>query len=245
MKLPNIGTFPDETVQAVKDFYDAEVISVDAQLRALFDALRTRGVLERCIVVVVADHGEEFREHGLMGHHQTLFEEVIRVPLIMLLPGHDQPVELRQRVSLTDVAPTLLDLLDIPAPPQFEGHSLRADLGLGAARARTGAPLDAPPGAVFTELIKEGTQRQRPHEHAIISDAGKLIQDVDGAHEFYDLRADPAETNPSDLVDGTREQLTASLQRFLAYTQARAAPVNQRAVDDETRERMRALGYQE
>ena len=247
MRIPNLGEFPDDTVQAVKDLYDAEVMSVDAQLRVLFEALGKRGFLDRCIVVVAADHGEEFREHGLMGHHQTLYEEVIRVPLIVLVPGHEQRVDVTELVSLTDVAPTLLDLLALPQPPEFEGHSLRRLMGLGQPAQTTRGPAAAPVagGTAFSELIKEGTQRARPHERAVITDASKLILDVDGKREFYDLRADPGETNTQGLVDGTRERLSASLQSFMDYTQQRAAPVHQRALDAETRERMRALGYQE
>ena len=245
MRIPNMGVFSDDMVQGVKDLYDAEVMSVDAQLRVAFDELGKRGFLDRCIVVVVADHGEEFREHGLMGHHQTLYEEVIRVPLIILVPGHEQRVDVTPLVSLTDVAPTLLDLLAIPQPPEFEGHSLRGLMGLGQPAQTPHGRGTLAAGGAFSELIKDGTQRARPHEHAVITDSSKLILNVDGTREFYDLHADPGETNTQGLVDGARAPLSAALQSFMEYTAQRAAPAHQRPLDDETRERMRALGYQE
>src|SRR4029079_364673 len=130
MTLPNVGRFTDEQLQAVKDLYDAEVMSIDASLRALFKGLEDRHFLDNSIVVVLADHGEEFREHGLMGHHQTLYEEVLRVPLIVLVPGHASSVSVAPIVSVTDVAPTLLDLAGIPAPETFEGGSLRGAMGI-------------------------------------------------------------------------------------------------------------------
>src|SRR5262249_31892989 len=130
MSVPNLAEFDADMVRAVQDFYDAEVMSIDMALRDLFASLEERHFLDNAVVVVTADHGEEFKEHGLMGHHQTLYEEVIRVPLIMLVPGQHQHVEVTPLVSLTDVAPTVLDLVGIPSPPSFMGSSLRSLMGL-------------------------------------------------------------------------------------------------------------------
>jgi len=254
MQFSNLGTFTDDMVQAVKDFYDAEVISVDRALRDLFTELTKRQFLNNAIVVVVADHGEEFREHGLMGHHQTLYEEVLRVPLIILLPEQHSGVTVDPIVSLTDVAPTLLDFAGIAAPATFEGGSLRGPMGVRTYRwwpfggAGRTAPAGLPStGVAFSELIKEGTQRQRPHERAVVAGKEKVILDVDGTSEFYDLRADPGETNPGALSSEVRAHLTAGLADFMTHTaqQQRGAPTPKGTIDDETRERMRALGYHE
>jgi len=249
MNFPNLGNFTDDMVQAVKTFYDAEVISIDTALHALFDELAARHFLDNCIVVVVADHGEEFHEHGLMGHHQTLYEEVLRVPLIMLVPGQSTARTVEPVVSLTDVAPTVLDLAGLPAPATFEGGSLRAAMGLprrswwpfggGPDLTPTGLPIT---GTAFSELIKEGTQRQRPHERAAITATHKLILDVDESREFYDLQADPGETNKQAVAPETQARLAGALADFMKHTgQQPAATAG--AVDAETRERMRALGY--
>jgi len=251
MNLSNILPFSDDMVQAVKDFYDAEVMSLDAQLREQFAALQSRGFLDNAIVVMLADHGEEFREHGLMGHHQTLYEEVIRVPLIILVPGHGERVDVSPIVSLTDIAPTLLDLVGMPAPPRFEGASLRDPMGiprwrwgfLGAAT-RASAPSATDSGVAFSELIKETTARQRPHEHAVITDSSKLIVGVNGEHEFYDLMRDPGETNAQALGEPERQRLDHDIAR-LRQLAAPATPGAAATPDAETRERMRALGYAE
>jgi arylsulfatase A-like enzyme len=237
MRLPNIGTFTDELVRDVQDLYDAEVSSVDADIRVLFDELGRRKILDDCIVVITADHGEEFREHGLMGHHQTLFEEVVRVPLIMLLPQRSERSDVTGLVSLVDIAPTLLDLLGLPIPDAFAGHSLRPWFDQ-----RDSGHIG---GTVFTELIKEGTQRARPHERAVIQADRKLISDVDGKKEFYDLRTDPAETNAAALAEPARATLVETLTKF--QEQGRPAPTRSAAdtADPDTRERMRQLGYSE
>ena len=250
MNFPNLGVFPDQMVQDVKTLYDAEVISVDAALRDLFHALTERHVLDHSVVVVVADHGEEFREHGLMGHHQTLYEEVLRVPLIVLRSDEPHGLVIDPIVSLTDVAPTILDLVGLPSPSRFEGGSLRSLMGSSHPESPSGSSEASssrlpPIGVAFSELIKDGTERQRPHERAVITAPAKLIDDVDGEHEFYDLHADRAETDPHALGEAERTRLTAELAEFLAHATQHAAPAATRSLDDETRERMRALGYRE
>jgi arylsulfatase A-like enzyme len=246
MSFPNLGEFSLDLVRQIRDLYDAEVLSLDAELRNLFAALGERHFFDRGIVVLVADHGEEFLEHGGVGHHQSLFEEVLRVPLIVLVPGHQAGATIEPIVSLTDVAPTLLDLAGIPAPSSFEGRSLCGLMGLPTG-AGGGASSSAVPatGIAFSELIMNGEHRQRPHLRTVITNTSKLITDIDGQHEFYDLAVDPGETNSDALAAGVRSRLSAQLAEFVAHTTQRAAQPSTRVMDEETRERMRALGYQE
>src|SRR4030095_532378 len=117
-----------DVLNNLKDVYDAEVFSVDMGIRALFKDLEQRHILDNAVVVLTADHGEEFKEHGLIGHEKTLFEEVVRVPLIMLVPGHSEHRDIDQVVGLTDVAPTLVDMAGATVSPTFEGHSWKATL---------------------------------------------------------------------------------------------------------------------
>ena len=234
-------------MQATKDLYDAEVMSVDTALHDVFVELRRRGVLDNAIVVMLADHGEEFLEHGLIGHNNDLFEEVIRVPLMIHLPEQTKRLDVDRAVSLVDVAPTLLDLAGIPAPPSFEGRSFAPLLR----RARDGAwsvsgarawwaertRIERP---VVSELIKDASAtRQSPHERAIIAGNDKLIAGFDEQREFYDLATDPGEQHPEALDTETR----ARLERALAPLQASAAHGGDAVIDDDTKERMRALGY--
>jgi arylsulfatase A-like enzyme len=238
--------------EAAKNLYDAEVLSTDMALRELFTELGRRGVLDDSIVVILADHGEEFLEHGLMGHDKTLYEEVIRVPLIIHLPGQTERFDVTRKVALIDVAPTLLDLAGAAIPHAFAGHSLAPLLqrgrdgawSLAALRSwwatRTGG--DEP---VVSELIKEPDAiRYSPHERAVIVGHDKLIAGVNGEREFYDLASDPGERQRDALAAPLRARLERALEPWLAYaTRGGDAGSGAAAIDEDTRERMRALGY--
>ncbi len=136
--------------------------AADAELRALFDGLAARGVLEDALVVVTADHGEEFKEHGLFAHGLTLYEPAIRVPLLVVGDSFPAGHVAEPRVSLLDFAPTVLEHLGLPAEPRFEGHSLLPAVhGL------------APERAMLIELISWEERDWRQHEAARRLDADR------------------------------------------------------------------------
>jgi arylsulfatase A-like enzyme len=99
----------------------------DAALAALLDGLRSRGLEEKTLTVVFGDHGEAFGQHdGNFGHTLFAWDENVRVPLVVSLPGVIPPARARQVASVVDVAPTILDLLGEPAPAGYDGSSLLA-----------------------------------------------------------------------------------------------------------------------
>jgi arylsulfatase A-like enzyme len=235
----------------LQDVYDAEVLSIDTELRALFAELERRHFLDHAIVVLTADHGEEFMEHDHIGHEQTLFQELVRVPLLVLVPGHSQRTDVDQVVSLIDVAPTLVDLAGAPRPPSFEGHSWKGTLVRDPSwwrflAWRDGMRQEPGAGFAYSELIKppdRNAKRVTPHEHAVVWGSHKLIVGIDGEREFYDLAADPGEKDPNGLTDGARTELQARYEIIRARAQADAAPQAMHPLDAVTRERMHALGY--
>ena len=155
----------DDEVTMLESLYDAEVASLDADLRELFTGLERLGRLRNAIVVVTSDHGEEFREHGLMTHGLTLFEESIRVPLIVLGSGAPAGRVVPDPVTLLDVAPTLLAFAGLPLPPRFEGRSLRERLAGG----------DAPD--IFLELLPPSTTGDlRRHAAGLVRDGLKVLE---------------------------------------------------------------------
>jgi arylsulfatase A-like enzyme len=162
--------------------YDSEIAYVDAYVGRIVKKLKQEGLYDNSVLVLTSDHGEGFNEHGYFFHGQTLYNEIIHVPLLIRVPGwHSRKVE--GPVSLLDVAPTLLGLFGVTIPSEFQGESLvEAMLG------RTGVP-ERP---IFAELLPYTSWKEK--HQAIIDGDDKLILNVtNGVEELYDLAKDPGE----------------------------------------------------
>jgi len=120
--------------------YDAEIMSMDESFDDFIEYLKTRGIYDDTIIVFTSDHGEEFYEHGWVGQHShTLYDELLKVPLIIKLPNSQDAGEVvESQVRSIDIAPTVLEILGIDVPSQFEGTSL-----LGILRNKSPHPLMA------------------------------------------------------------------------------------------------------
>jgi arylsulfatase A-like enzyme/HEAT repeat protein len=185
--------------RADRDRYDSEIAYVDAAVGRLLEHLaRTR---PSAIVILTADHGEEFDEHGGRYHGTTLFEEQVRVPLIIAVPGV-APQVIEGPVELVDLAPTILGLLDIPIPLRMRGTDLGPWLGKPA------PPSERLPPA-FAEV----------HDLRMVATAAdKLICDTKlDLCSYYDLKADPGERrNLADARPDRAAALRAELDGWLA-----------------------------
>jgi len=227
------STLSDAEVARLDALYDAEIAALDRELERLFAALRARGLLEHTVVIVTADHGEEFRDHGGLLHGTALFEESVRIPLIMTGPGLPAGRVVGERVSLVDVAPTLLDLLGLPAEPRFEGRSLR---DLTSAEERD----------VVLQLfpIAPGPEVRR-HVAGLVSGQWKLLVPPPPRDPtVFDLQADPGEHHPDPpALAGEADRLRARLDERERVLAARAGAAETAPLDAATRERLRALGY--
>ena len=228
--LANRRIAPDMPVEDRKrllDLYRGEVAYTDAWIGTLLARLRERGEAERALVIVTADHGEEFFEHGRKGHRNNLYEETLRVPLIVRGGATFTGGAIVGAVaSLVDVFPTVAQYLDDAAAPleEIQGESLQV-LASGP-----------PSRAVFAEL----------HDRwfTVRFDGWKAIRDANTeAEELYRLRDDPREMR--DLRESRRAAFD-SLATFLdAGEMARFAPseVGEALVDTATEAELRALGY--
>ncbi len=183
------------------DRYDAEIALVDAQIAKILDALAAAGHADDTIVLVTGDHGDEFMEHGNRYHGHSLYSELLRVPLIVAVPGA-APQVIATPVSLVDVGATLLDLNGIDRPAGQNGQSLAAAiLGEGPAPDRT----------VLAELIADRNITR--NLKAALYGEWKLIFDLDAnTYELYSLVDDPRDR--SNVIDDRPDIATQMKERF-------------------------------
>lgn len=216
------------------DLYDGEIAFTDGHLGALFAQLDELGLAEQTLVIVTADHGEEFEEHGSTGHRQTLYEEVVRVPLIVRAPGCT-PGRVAEVTSLVDITPTALELLGLPAAELSAGRSL--------AGALDGAPLD--PGFALSELGANVVMWE-----AVTSGRWKLVLDrIEERALLFDLELDPGEQHDlageqpervERLRAALRSEVTRAVEWAERFERSGEVPLSPRDL-----ERLRELGYVE
>ena len=105
-RLSEIG-LTDSDIRHIKALYDCEIVRTDASVGALVDSLEAWGRLERAMIIITADHGEEFLEHGSLDHGQTLYDESLKVPLVIFAPACvDAGGRFPEQVGLIDIGPT-------------------------------------------------------------------------------------------------------------------------------------------
>ena len=228
--LRNEADSVDEADRAfITAAYDEELRFVDSQLERLRSELDKRGLLSGALVILTADHGEELFEHGGFEHGHEMWQEILHVPLVFwgraVRPGRETAP-----VSLVDVAPTVLEAVGIAPRPAMEGRSLWANL-------TAGEPLAA--RLLYAEGIFWGPERQ-----AIIRWPEKLVvEPAANRLRLVDLSRDSGERAQLGASAGDRDELRALLDRHLAEARQGRAEAPRTEVADETRERLRALGY--
>ncbi len=202
------------------DLYDGAIAYVDAQLGRLLDGLRARHLLENTIVVVVADHGEEWAEHPrIFGHGNSLYIASLHVPLVVVAPGRvPAGVRVATPVTTRDVAATILDLAGIERSP-LAGASLARYWRASATAPAEEAPLRAEVGKATNVAsiypVSVGDL------HSVFAGGYQLIVNGDGREELYDLRRDAAEQHdllarPLARADDPRRAAPTSGPRPLA-----------------------------
>lgn len=185
------------------DRYDGEIRYVDDHVGELLRALEEAGVAGQTAVVVTSDHGEAFGEHKQHWHGHALYDEQVRVPLIVRAPQLAAG-RVKTPVSTVDMAPTLLDLLGLPARADLSGRSLTA-VARGEAQ---------PPRPVFVELLAYPNFPKTMR--AVVLGDWKLIHDVsENRYELFDLAADPLEQRDlSTLRPAELERLRALIGKL-------------------------------
>jgi arylsulfatase A-like enzyme len=212
--------------------YDGEIRYVDDELGRVLDHLRARGLDRGTLVVVASDHGEEFLEHGSWEHQKTLYEEVVRIPLLLGGP-RVAPRRETSPASLLDVAPTVLAWAGVTVPAAMQGTSLLAPVASREAYGETDHTVDG----TRKLFLRGGEKRWKAIFSLDPKDASVRKE------EWYDLAVDPGESRstppPPAVADPARR---LALERWKA---ARGLGAGAPAVilSPEQRERLRALGY--
>jgi glucan phosphoethanolaminetransferase (alkaline phosphatase superfamily) len=179
--------------------YRNAVHEADAALGQLLDGLSDRGLLDNTLLVLFGDHGEAFGQHpGNYGHTLFIYDENVRVPLIVAAPGLFQdPIRVTRVASLADVAPTILDLVDLPRPIQYQGRSLLED---------------RPQMALFGTDYSLGFLGVRDGQW-------KLIHELESGQSWlFDLSSDPDELH--NLADQCPEHVAAYRDHLLRWSAA-------------------------
>jgi len=238
----------ERTLEDLRTLYQAGVRQVDASVGRLLATLSANDLADETAVIVTGDHGEEFQEHGHLAHYPKLYDELVRVPLLVDVPGADA-TRVDRQVGLDAVPPTVTDLLGVDSHPRWTGDSLEPTVVADE------APPDEP---VVSITVRDDEVTTQPIPRSL--DDGDLlvsvrdadwtyIENVDqGTTELYHRPTDS--TQQTDLsVDPSQEERRV-LRRFEPVARAHAETLRDRnserrddEVEPEIGRRLEALGY--
>jgi arylsulfatase A-like enzyme len=236
--LKKIRSLSDEDIQYIRALYDSEIRFTDEHLGLLLEDLRERGLYENSLIVVAADHGEEFREREALhiGHSSTLYQELIHIPMLIKLPGSAEGRVVDAPVGLIDLAPSIVEALALQVPDghRFDGRAL---------------PLrepdqfsELPEAPIFSETRVRGKYLQ-----SVTLGRWKLIVDHRAERKsLYDLEADPGERN--DLAASSPEIVETYTEMLANWTEdvwqkREGLQLRPAELDRDEIEKLRALGY--
>lgn len=246
---------PQDTVEvdnrildAVVSRYDDEIINVDRRLAEVFQTLETLGLRDKSLIIITADHGEEFGDHGFGGHGHSMFQEVLHVPLLIFFPdGAYAGRRIEHQVDLLDLAPTIYDYVGVEAEAPLDGVSLM--------------PLIRGEKKLYAEKKRDYFGEVSPVEEiwpiettfALVEDNYKFIRSTFKDHgkpdrlALYDMAADPMEQineleNKPEIADRLSRQLD-SFRHYCDSLRIRPEGLDTKNLSKEQLEQLRALGY--
>jgi arylsulfatase A-like enzyme len=214
--------------------YDGNLAFADQEIGALRRALEAEGLLERTVVILMADHGEGLGEHGWIGHNVQLYEESIHIPLVVRFPAGKAPggKRIAGLVDLLDLAPTIADVFGVlgqgGSEKQFQGRSL----------------LPVVEGAPGKPAVLSRTVWDRPR-YALRDDRFKFLYDTrTGEEQLFDVVADPGESRDTARTDPLRAAyFRQALHQWILGLGRRAGAAEEGTLTPEQRENLCALGY--
>jgi arylsulfatase A-like enzyme len=228
------GQMSEEERQHYISQYDGGIAYMDEEIGRLIAWLKQRGLYENMLLIIVSDHGEALGERNLIGHGLSVNEDQVYVPLIVKYPESDPRQWVEERVGHTDILPTIMEVTGISPPRFLQGVSLRHGIG----NANRKLISESFPGSGLTSLNPKFNRIER----ALYAGSFKYIDSTSGQHELYDVSADPGEARDLCSVDTVRcsgmrhdlEEWEKAMPRTVSHG---------KALDPETLERLRSLGY--
>ena len=237
----------ERTLSELRTLYRAATRQVDASIGRLLDAVSEGGFDDETAVVLAGDHGEEFQEHGHLAHYPKLYDELIRVPLIVDVPGASNR-RVGGQVGLDSIPPTVADLVGVDPPDAWLGESLTQSVFEGD------PPADEPVVSVTVrgeEVTAQPIPRSLADGDLLVSvrdDEWTYIENTEtGATELYARSADP--TQQEDLSSDPTPAQRDVFREFAEIADAHAATLGTERtdrddeMDDDLGARLEALGY--
>jgi len=233
------------------NLYDANILANDDQLQRLWNKLQEDGWGEDFVLVLTSDHGEEFFEHGGTSHGYSLYDEMLRVPLMIYAPGLlPAGKRITTPVRSLDIYPTLCELLGLDVPAGIQGESL-------VPLVRAAVPNQASPEgrAIFSEHREDPLQRRLGQGSGVMFSLRrgpwKFILNQESPQmlarprfELYDLETDPLERhNVAEAQPELVKRLEREIQQFIADHRQLTPLEGEASQDPEVLEQLRALGY--
>jgi arylsulfatase A-like enzyme len=227
--------------------YDGEITYLDARVAEVLQWFEESGMLDRTMVIITADHGENVGDHQMMGHAYCLYDTLLHVPLIIHYPrGVATPGRLEHQVQTLDLLPTILAMLGDTSSETY--RSLQGYDLLSSTRHDFTIAEQAHPDLTtfYKEFPGVDVSRYNRALKMIRTDGYKYIWGSDGDHELYDLQADPDEqcniiAERPDIAEDFDRRLIEWRNSFEAATPLDKVP----EFEEEVKARLRALGYLE
>ena len=215
---------------------DSALLEVDEDIIGpVVNALKKEGVYDKTIIIVMADHGTEYREHGHIEHGQFLYDEELRILMIFHVPGESPGVKINSLVESVDLLPTVCDLLGIPVPSQAQGVSLRKLWERGFEGEGKRYVISQSIGSDYLAAIRSSRWK-------LIMEAKKGLK----PKELYNMEKDPGElqnviaSNP-EAVKELRGAYISKINSLPSY-QSKMSEFFP-GIDEETRKRIQETGY--
>jgi arylsulfatase A-like enzyme len=237
---------PERDLQHLLAQCDAEIRYTDDTLDATLDILSRNDILENAALIVLSDHGDEFLDHGKKGHRKTLYEEVVRIPLIIRILQDTRPtLRVNEIVSIIDLYPTICDLFGVEC--RYSGPA-------GTLAAYVDPDRDA---IVRGDALLELASEKQGHLVGLVTKDGKVIRwERKGVTKYFDLR-EVSIDGPGRVIDPLEKRIMSrpvyGLVRALEARQKEAIEAgksfhagsvpSEAEIDSDIRERLRSLGY--